>query len=102
MADESHSREIVALEYLISAACDFMVELHEEQPGEFHVKPADHEAAAALGDSERGQRFWRVYGKKTFNSPFEAAVMFVNAMRIWEQKMADLDLEEAPPSPAVH
>lgn len=102
MADQSHSREIVALEYLISAACDFMVELHEDHPGEFYVKPATHEDAASLGDVKRGERFWQVYGRKTFGSPFEAAVMFVNAIRIWEQKMADLELEEIPPSPAVH
>lgn len=102
MAAESHSREIVALEYLVSAACDFMVELHEDQPGEFYVKPVTHEAAASLGDTARGERFWSVYGKKPFSSPFEAAVMFVNAMRIWEQKMADLELAELPPTPAVH
>jgi len=102
MADESHSREIVALEYLVSAACDFMVELHEDHPGEFYIQPATHEAAADLGDVARGERFWKVYGKKSFDSPFEASVMFVNAMRIWEQKMADIELAELPPTPAVH
>ncbi|MGE0081645.1 MAG: hypothetical protein AB7U81_10145 [Thiohalomonadaceae bacterium] len=84
-------QELVALEYLVSSACNFLVELHEDTPGEFHFAPADGSIAKGVGEFETGQRFWSMYSPKHFADPFQAAIMFVNAFRVWESKMKEVE-----------
>ena len=86
MATQLDGQELTALEYLVSGACDFMVEIREESPGRYYFRPATHPGAAALGDYQRGQCFWSSFDALSYDSPFEAAVMFVNAVRAWAQK----------------
>lgn len=88
MATQLDGQEVTALEYLVSSAADFVVEMREDVPGRYYFRPATHPGATALGDYQRGQRFWSVYAAKQFGSPFEAAVMFINAVRTWERKSA--------------
>jgi len=92
MMDRKPKRqELVALEYLVSSACNFLVELHEDASGEFHFEPADGTIAHGVGEFELGQRFWSMYNPKHFSDPFQAAIMFVNAFRVWESKMKEVE-----------
>jgi hypothetical protein len=86
MATQLDGQEIAALEYLVSGACDFMVEMRQDSPDRYYFRPATHPAATALGDYQRGQRFWSSFDERSYDSPFEAAVMFVNAVRTWARK----------------
>lgn len=86
MPTDLDGQEITALEYLVSSACHFIVELREVTPGQFHFQPSQDADAASTGDFEQGQQFWAACGQSTFESPFEAAVMFVNAFRIWSSR----------------
>ncbi len=78
--------DTVALEYLVSAACNFVVELHEEPAGAFRFRPASHGEARQLGDFERGQRFGKLFQSPTYATPLQAAVMFVNAVKVWDSE----------------
>lgn len=91
MVRKLERQELVALEYLVSSACNFLVELHQEAPDDFHFEPAGGEAARRVGEYEHGQHFWSMYGPKSFPDPFQAAIMFVNAFRVWESKMKEAD-----------
>lgn len=91
MGRELERQELVALEYLVSSACNFLVELHEDNPGEFHFEPAIGPAAKIVGQFETGQRFWSMYGPKSFHHPLQAAIMFVNAFRVWETKINEVE-----------
>lgn len=96
MVKQLERQELVALEYLVSSACNFLVELHQNPTGEFHFEPAGGEAAKRVGEFERGQDFWSMYHAKLFADPFQAAIMFVNAFRVWDSKMKEV--EQCPPS----
>jgi len=91
MAKELDRQELVALEYLVSSACNFLVELHQNGPQDFHFEPACGDAARRVGQYDQGQYFWSMYGPKRFDDPFQAAIMFVNAYRVWESKMKEAD-----------
>lgn len=84
--------ETVALEYLVSAACDFVVELHEEPAGAFLFRPSGREDARGLGNFQRGQRFAELFDSPAYPTPLQAAVMYVNAVKVWDA--------DAPGTPA--
>jgi hypothetical protein len=92
MVRQLERQELVALEYLVSSACNFLVELHQDGP-DFHFEPANGDAARRVGEYEHGQYFWSMYGPKRFPDPFQAAIMFVNAFRVWESKMKEVERE---------
>lgn len=97
MLAQINGQEIAALEYLVSSACDFLVELREAPPENYYFRPANHFSATALGDYERGQRFWNGHSVESYDSPLEAAVMFVNAVRNWEQRRRTLEQQAGEP-----
>jgi len=103
MMDRKPKRqELVALEYLVSSACNFLVELHEDAPGEFHFEPADGNVAKGVGEFDTGQRFWSMYNPKNFADPFQAAIMFVNAFRVWDTKMKEAEGPRPEPDRTLH
>ena len=94
--------ETVALEYLVSAACNFVVELHEEPAGAFLFRPSARADASRLGDFARGQRFARLFDSPAYPTPLQAAVMYVNAVKVWDAGGAAAPAPPGQPDQTFH